>query len=149
VTAGLSVQRSGTSPGPLHVSFEDDRGGNEIRVSGECIGNLHSAWDSCLVSAAVGESVRDAAAALATSIAPAQAQMWKQSGPRAWANESFEITESVQTKYCEMHGNSCDQPSGTVKIDQAYIDKNVPIVKEQLQKAGVRLANLLDKALGD
>jgi len=25
----------------------------------------------------------------------------------------------------------------------------VPIVKEQLQKAGVRLANMLDKALGE
>jgi hypothetical protein len=45
-----------------------------------------------------------------------------------------------------MHGSSCDQPSGTVRIDQAYIDRNVPIVKEQLQKAGVRLADLLDKA---
>jgi S1/P1 Nuclease len=132
---------------PLHVSFEDDRGGNEIRVSGECSGkNLHSVWDACLVQAAVGDNVRDAATALVSSIKPAQAQMWKQSGPKQWANESFEITESVQTKYCEMHGNSCDQPSGTVRIDQAYIDRNVPIVKEQLQKAGVRLADLLDRA---
>jgi hypothetical protein len=31
---------------PLHVSFEDDRGGNSILVTGECGGsNLHSAWD--------------------------------------------------------------------------------------------------------
>jgi hypothetical protein len=134
---------------PLHVSFEDDRGGNEIRVSGECRSNLHSAWDSCLVQAAVGDNVQGAAASLASSITPAQSQMWRQGGPRAWANESFEITESVQTKYCEMHGNSCDQPSGTVRIDQAYIDTNVPIVKQQLQKAGVRLADLLDKALGE
>jgi hypothetical protein len=135
---------------PMHVSFEDDRGGNEIRVSGECTSNLHSAWDSCLVSAALGDaSVRDAATALVSSISPKQAQMWRQSGPRQWANESFEITESVQTKYCEMHGNSCDQPSGTVKIDQSYIDRNVPIVREQLQKAGIRLAALLDKALGE
>ena len=134
---------------PLHVSFEDDRGGNEIRVSGECTSNLHSAWDSCLVSAAVGDNVQAAAASLVGSIKPKQAQMWRQSGPKQWANESFEITESVQTKYCEMHGNSCDQPSGTVRIDQAYIDRNVPIVKEQLQKAGIRLAVLLDKALGE
>jgi len=89
------------------------------------------------------------AAKLVSSISPKLAQLWRQSGPRQWANESFEITESVQTKYCEMHGSSCDQPSGTVKIDQAYIDRNVPIVKEQLQKAGVRLAGLLDKALGE
>ena len=93
--------------------------------------------------------LRLAAAALASSITPAQAQMWRQSGPKQWANESFEIAESVQTKYCEMHGNSCDQPSGTVRIDQAYINRNVPIVKEQLQKAGIRLAALLDRALGE
>jgi S1/P1 Nuclease len=30
---------------PLHVSFVDDRGGNNIRVSGQCAGNLHATWD--------------------------------------------------------------------------------------------------------
>ena len=31
---------------PLHVSFEDDRGGNEIGVSGGvCSHNLHAVWD--------------------------------------------------------------------------------------------------------
>jgi hypothetical protein len=35
-----------------------------------------------------------------------------------------------------------------VKIDAAYIQANAPIVREQLQKAGVRLAHLLDAALG-
>ena len=124
---------------PLHVSFEDDRGGN----------NLHSAWDTCLVMAAVGTNVADAATTLLMSIAPQQAQVWAQSDPKQWANESFKITENVLTKYCVKHGARCDPPNGTVKIDQTYIDVNVPIVKEQLQKAGIRLASLLDKALGE
>jgi S1/P1 Nuclease len=47
-----------------------------------------------------------------------------------------------------MHDHSCDNPDGSVRVDQAYIDANVPVVKEQLQKAGIRLASLLDKALG-
>ena len=110
---------------PLHVSFEDDRGGNEMRVSGDCRNNLHSAWDSCLVQAAVGDNVQDAATSLLASITHDQIQTWTQSRPREWANESFKITESVTTKYCEMHSNSCDQPSGNVRIDQAYIDANV------------------------
>ena len=46
---------------PLHVSFEDDRGGNNITVTGECQGKLHAAWDSCLVVKAVGPDVADAA----------------------------------------------------------------------------------------
>ena len=32
--------------------------------------------------------------------------------------------------------------------DAAYVQANAPIVREQLQKAGVRLAHLLDSALG-
>jgi hypothetical protein len=35
---------------PLHVSFEDDRGGNEIGVSGGlCSWNLHAVWDRCII----------------------------------------------------------------------------------------------------
>ena len=134
---------------PLHVSFEDDRGGNKVEVTGDCRGNLHSAWDSCMVMEAVGGDVQNAAYSLLASVTQEQIRTWTQSGPREWANESFKVTESVTTKYCEMHSNSCEQPSGNVRIDQAYIDANVPVVKEQLQKAGIRLAQLLDRALGD
>ncbi len=48
-----------------------------------------------------------------------------------------------------MRGSSCDQHSGDVKIDRAYIDANVPITKEQLQKAGIRLGSLLNKAFSN
>jgi hypothetical protein len=30
----------------------------------------------------------------------------------------------------------------------AYVDKSVPVIREQLHKAGVRLSHLLDAALG-
>ena len=132
---------------PLHVSFEDDRGGNNIKVSGLCSNNLHSAWDTCLVVAAVGANVEDAATKLAASIAQEQIQAWTQSNPKQWANETFAITENERTKYCVRHGDTCHPSPGSVKIDQAYIDANVPVVKEQLLKAGIRLAHLLDKAL--
>jgi hypothetical protein len=35
-----------------------------------------------------------------------------------------------------------------VTIDAAYVDANAQIVREQLQKAAVRLVHLLDAALG-
>jgi hypothetical protein len=114
-----------------------------------CGNNLHSAWDACLVLAAVGTNVDDAAAKLLTSISLEQIRAWTQSGPKQLASESFKITGSVQTKDCVKHGDRCDPPSGSASIDQAYIDANVPIVKEQLKKAGIRLAGLLDKALGE
>lgn len=134
---------------PLHVSFQDDRGGNNINVSGLCTNNLHSAWDTCLVAAAVGNNVEDAASNLLTTTTQEQIQEWTQSDPKQWANESFNIAKNLQTNYCVNHGFSCDPPSGSIKINQAYVDANVPIVKEQLQKAGIRLAHLLDKALGE
>jgi hypothetical protein len=134
---------------PLHVSFEDDRGGNSILVTGECgDSNLHSAWDTCLVLKAVGEDVDQAVTDLLTTLPTAKIESWIHSGPMDWANESFAIAEQAQTKYCIRQGASCDHPPGKVKIDEAYIAENTPIVRERLQKAAVRLTHLLDAALG-
>jgi hypothetical protein len=133
---------------PLHVSFKNDRGGNSVKVSGECgNGNLHSVWDSCLVNAAIGGDAHAGAGDLLKSITRAQMDEWAHSTPVDWANESFGISERAQTQYCERHGQSCDAHDGTVTVDQAYIRANVPVVREQLQRAGVRLAHLLDQAL--
>jgi hypothetical protein len=85
---------------PLHVSFEDDRGGNSILVTGECGCNLHAAWDTCLVLQAVGEDVGEAATELMKTIPLAEIESWAQTEPKDWANESFAIAEQAQTKYC-------------------------------------------------
>ena len=47
-----------------------------------------------------------------------------------------------------MLGPSCDAGVGSVSIGVDYLDANEPVVKEQLQKAGVRLARILDTAFG-
>jgi hypothetical protein len=133
---------------PLHVSFEDDRGGNNIRVNGECSGNLHGTWDTCLVEAAVGTDIDQAATDLIDGITPEMITKWSESDPREWANESFAIAESAKTQYCVMHTSSCDKPNGDVQINADYLRINEAIVKGQLQKAGVRLAHQLDKAFG-
>jgi len=135
---------------PLHVSFEDDRGGNNIRVNGQCAGNLHAAWDNCLVLYAVGPDILEAVTDLLAAITPEMKARWGASEPRDWANQSFSISESVRTRYCVMRGSSCDlTDDGSVSITMEYLDANEPIVKEQLQKAGVRLARILDTAFGN
>lgn len=35
---------------PLHISFQDDRGGYEVEVRGLCTPNLHAVWDTCLLT---------------------------------------------------------------------------------------------------
>jgi hypothetical protein len=131
---------------PLHVSFEEDRGGNNIKVNGQCSGNLHATWDNCLVQYAVGPDVSDAVTELLESITPELQTRWTASEPRDWANESFAISEAVKTGYCVVHGDSCDMPGGSITIGADYLDANQAVVKEQLQKAGVRLAHTLDAA---
>lgn len=134
---------------PLHVSFGDDRGGNNISVSGQCSGNLHATWDNCLVQSAVGPDASDAATDLLSAISPETRTRWAASEPRDWANESFAVSEAVKTEYCVLHGPSCDAGVGSVSIGVNYLNVNEPVVKEQLQKAGVRLARILDTAFGN
>jgi hypothetical protein len=132
---------------PLHVSFLDDRGGNDIRVTGQCSGNLHATWDTCLVLYAVGPDISEAVTDLLQTITPQLIAQWNASEPRDWANESFAISESAGAGYCEMHGSSCDQSSSqSMTIDMEYLDANSSVVREQFQKAGARLAHLLDLA---
>jgi hypothetical protein len=39
---------------PLHVSFEDDRGGNSVSAQGSSCDNLHAVWDRCIVEERLG-----------------------------------------------------------------------------------------------
>jgi hypothetical protein len=96
----------------------------------------------------VGDDVSTAATELINTTEPAHAEAWRNSTPTDWANESFAIAEQAQTRYCVRQGSSCDQPAGKVKIDAAYVAASTLVVREQLQKAGVRLALMLDAALG-
>ncbi|MDB5577794.1 MAG: hypothetical protein JWR80_2970 [Bradyrhizobium sp.] len=134
---------------PLHVSFEEDRGGNNIRVNGQCSGNLHAAWDNCLVLYAVGPDVSDAVTDLLEGITPELRARWLASEPRDWANESFAISEAAKTGYCAMDGSSCNMPAGNVTIGAEYLAAYEPVVREQLQKAGVRLAGVLNTAFAN
>jgi hypothetical protein len=131
---------------PMHVSFLDDRGGNTIRTSGQCPGNLHAVCDTCLVQYAVGPDATDAVTDLFAAITAEMKAEWHASVPRDWANESFAITEAAQMMYCVMHGSSCDLTSGARNISAEYLDANVSVLKERLKRAGVPLAQLLDTA---
>jgi S1/P1 Nuclease len=121
-------------------------GGNTIRTSGQCPGNLHALWDTCLVQYAVGPDSSEAATDLLAVITPEMKAEWTASMPRDWANESFAISKNPPTMYCVLNGPACDMASSALNVTARYLDANEPVVKQQLQKAGVRLARLLDTA---
>jgi nuclease S1 len=143
---------------PLHVSFEDDRGGNGVKVTGICGGNLHGVWDTCIVERSLGTDATAIASQLRSEITDQQRSEWLASHPIDWANESFTITTSPAVSYCVQTNTGCwydrdrerleaGQPEKTVLVDAAYMEVNAPIVRDRLSRAGVRLAGLLNKAL--
>jgi hypothetical protein len=147
---------------PLHVSFDDDRGGNLVAIMGVCWRNLHAAWDSCLVEKTIGPDYERAAAQLRSEITAEDRARWTPAeiGPEsvtAWANESFVIATSPGVGYCVQKDGACwysaDQreyhggDKRVVDIDDGYLAAQGPIVRERLKAAAIRLAAILNVAL--
>jgi hypothetical protein len=150
---------------PLHNSFADDRGGNEIKVSGQCSSSLHSAWDTCILQrgfyANSNEPSVEAVKALATTwsaqVSDAQRASWLSAAPWQWSKESYAVTISPATQYCVMVQTSCqydqNRPSyngsgpRTVTVDAQYSAMAMPIVQARITQGGVRLAHLINLAL--
>ncbi len=132
---------------PLHASDHDDRGGNCIGLSPSPDGhstNLHAYWDTGVVEA-LGGSARAIAASLNAQIKPAQAKAWSSGDPRAWAMESFQL--SAKDTYALPSRPTCSD-HGSVTLSAAYQTMATRDAAAQLKKAGVRIAVLLNRALG-
>jgi hypothetical protein len=127
---------------PLHDEDNGDRGGNRVRVIlGRRHTNLHAVWDVDVVRA-LGRDPADVAARLGAEITPAQKQEWSKGTPEQWADEAHQIARN------EIYGHIAGQ-GGTDALDLAlqYPRQESSVAAQQLQKAGVRLAAVLNRAL--
>ncbi|HYE28100.1 MAG TPA: S1/P1 nuclease [Allosphingosinicella sp.] len=149
---------------PLHISFADDRGGNSVRQSGPCSGSLHSVWDTCVIERRIFSPgtdrvsrARATAALLNGSITHAQRRSWIRSRPWQWAGESYKVTLAAPTGYCVRKEGACwysptqrdyanGDPQRTQTVDDAYLDRAKPIVETRLRRAGIRLADALNRS---
>ena len=136
---------------PLHVSFEDDRGGNLIKpISGGFYqsDHLHQVWDSGIIKAAHGTvDWFTFAGQLKASITPAQRKEWLKADSRAWAQESYDVSLTADVQYCRRTATACNAIAGGRTLSKAYQDEFADPVEVRLQKAGVRLADLIRRAL--
>jgi hypothetical protein len=147
---------------PLHVAFQDDRGGNKIKAAaGPCADNvnLHSIWDSCIIKETIGKNTQTVAQTLESEITDVNRSEWNASGPRQWASESLFIAMLPGTQYCSQRDGVCryseedevfsgnDDDMRAVQITPAYLAQQSSIVRHRLKQAGVRLAGLLNQAL--
>ena len=132
---------------PLHASDHQDRGGNCVRIAlgGPRTSNLHAFWDTGVLEP-LGADPQAAATALAARITPAQAATWAQGSAADWAQESFGVAKAVA--YTLNSPSGCAQDSSPVTLPDAYVAAAHLAADLQLEKAGVRLAWVLDRALG-
>lgn len=144
---------------PLHVSFQDDKGGNDIKESGPCTNSLHSVWDTCMITRKLGANIQTIANDLRSQVTEAERVQWSSTSPKDWANESFQITISPAVEYCVQKNNECwyqahnrefepDEDKKVVNVNDAYMERHLPTIKLRLTQAGVRLGGLLNRALG-
>lgn len=143
---------------PLHVSFQDDRGGSSIYAAGMCSGALHGVWDGCIIERQMGKDAKAIASKLYASLAENQARSWQSDSPIEWADESYQVTLSSQTGYCTMNEGACWYWSMNMMLDegemqremiitQGYLSANQKIIELRLQQAGIRLGAMLNAAM--
>jgi nuclease S1 len=128
---------------PLHCSDDHDRGGNRERVAvdGHPITSLHGAWDTLFVRD-LGPSPGRVAAALIGDISPADRRRWRRGTPRDWAMQSFDVAARIAYGRLPPPG-----PDGVIRLGPAYLAAASAAVRGQLERAGVRLAALLNADL--
>jgi hypothetical protein len=128
---------------PLHAADDHDRGGNDKRVRAVGLepASLHAYWDSLFVRA-LGSDAQVLADTLAARITPAQRAQWSRGTPADWAQESFRLADGLA------YGR-LPRPSrrGLYHLERAYVDAATQAAGQQLSKAGVRLALILNRAL--
>ncbi len=131
---------------PLHAADHNDKGGNCVRVEaagGHRAPNLHAYWDGSVLEP-LGASPAAIAAQLDANITPAKVAAWSAGNVRAWAMESFELAKSVT--YDLPSKPTCDE-YGSVTLSAVYRQRAETVAGEQLEKAGLRLAAMLNGAL--
>jgi hypothetical protein len=136
---------------PLHISYKDDKGGNDISpINGGFYSsrNLHAVWDSGILVKAVGTvGWRIYADRLAASITPAEKAAWSGSEPIAWAQESYNLATRSQALYCAWRNldtsPTCARITRARTLAQPYQQEFEDDVAQRLQQAGARLAELL------
>lgn len=134
---------------PLHVGEHNDNGGNKIDARYGVIGgklNLHSVWDGLLAERAISSPPGGPRAILA-HYSPAEIAAMQQGKVEDWARETWQLSHD------DVYGLLFDNPcagthKGPVTVDEAMTQKLIPAVRLQIVRGGVRLARLLNEALG-
>lgn len=160
---------------PLHCATNNDQGANCVPVayfdlqprlsaehpeSGVYQPNLHTLWDSHLVRGVAGHGTPGQFAVFLEQRYAAELETWQRAPVdlRRWAWESHEVAARVAYGKlpapiaAQKHAwvTQCNQVSEKMlrlheRLGQRYQDAVAPALEEQLAKAGIRLALILNR----
>jgi hypothetical protein len=127
---------------PLHAGDDHDQGGNSKKVDapGMRRENLHYEWDVGFVRR-LGTDASEVAATLIARISPADRARWEAGFATDWAMESYGVARA------HAYGLLPPRSGDDYRLTNAYVDDATRVTAEQLAKAGVRLAWLLNRDL--
>ena len=131
---------------PLHAIDNADRGGNDTRVlmADGRLSNLHAIWDSFLVQSRGLDE-----AAYAALLQRDMEQHPVDPGPIdfvKWAEEAHQVALDVTYAFPEFVPGV--PPKEPVRLTEAYFRRSLLTVDRQLELAAVRLAVVINDALG-
>jgi hypothetical protein len=134
---------------PMHAGDHGDLGGNKVAANYGVIGgrtNLHGIWDGWLAERAISTPPAGAAALLA-NIPSADRERLAGGTVEDWSREMWE--KSGSEAYRTLVGDPCAAaPAERPTLDEAKVRALIPLVRENVVEGGIRLAKLLDDALG-
>jgi hypothetical protein len=132
---------------PLHSGDREDRGGNDRIADYGIIPelNLHWIWDGPLAERAIS----DPADPVVRRYSPAERNELGGGTAVAWGRESWRIARDFVYPNAFNIDDVCtsDLPKRTA-LSQEDIVAAVPVARRRVQQAGIRIAELLDSALG-
>jgi hypothetical protein len=134
---------------PLHAADHHDRGGNQVPVlyaKKTVPDNLHAYWDTQLVQR-LGKDPKAVGATLNKGISNANAAAWSKGTPPDWAKESFAKAKATAYSFAGEQSFIDDHGGKGERLDAIYDKRALPVVREQLSKAGIRLSLILNEAL--
>ena len=130
---------------PLHT-VEEKLGGNFFFVTYFNIDSqLHKVWDTKILETRMiklGKTESQYASILDGQIGQAGEASFLQGDPVSWLNDCHAL--AINDAYAPLQGSGPGKPA----IGDTYFKDSWPIVNEQLKRAGMRLAKILEDDLG-
>jgi hypothetical protein len=130
---------------PLHAGDRHDLGGNKALADyGDYAPlrlNLHTIWDGWLAERAISTPP-----GLVRAYPKAERRRIAAGTVEDWSRDSWKVAHDVV--YTSAYGDPCGPQPARARLSEEAIDALVEPAREQVVKGGLRLARLLDEALG-